>query len=69
MNWNKKRLPYETVTINDGLYEIISELPMDRVKDVTGLREHLKCSHAFKVNKKSTYIFCRLIQEPEWEEI
>lgn len=65
----RKQTNYPIHSINGNLYEVIAEYKIDSVKDVSGLRQHLDCTNAFKRNPTQTYIFCREIQEPQWEEI
>jgi len=60
------RLPIQK--INDNLYQIIAEYPIDRVKDSQGLKEWLKCDTIFRSNHTGLYLFCRIIPEVKEEE-
>jgi len=52
-------------SINDILYQIYAEYPIDRVKDVQGLKEWLGCENTFKHNQSGNYIFCSKIEEAQ----
>jgi hypothetical protein len=61
MRYPQYKIPIQK--INDSLYQIIAEYPIDRVKDVQGLKDWLGCDVAFKSNQNGTYIFCKKIEE------
>ena len=51
--------------INDRLYIIYAIYPIDRVRDVNGIKEWLGCDTAFKIKKKGQYWFCEEIEEAQ----
>lgn len=51
--------------INEDLYLIIAQWPMERVRDVQAVKEWLNCEYAFKTNNPPNYIFCRKIEEAQ----
>ena len=51
--------------INDDLFLIIAEWPIERIKDVSAVKEWLNCDFAFKKGNPPTYIFCRKIEEAQ----
>lgn len=51
--------------INNNLYQVISEVNIDSIKDVTGYKEHLGCDIVFKENSANKYLFCIKIEEVE----
>lgn len=51
--------------INDRLYIIYAIYPIDRVRDVNGIKKWLGCDTAFKVNQKGEYWFCEEIEEAQ----
>jgi hypothetical protein len=63
MRYSKKNRTLRS--INDILYQIYAEYPIDRVKDVQGLKQWLGCENAFKHNQSGTYIFCSKIEEAQ----
>ena len=62
-------LPYPLQKINNDLYEVIAEYPIINIKDPKPIKEWLGCDSVFKVNSKGNYIFCRLVEEPDWYDI
>jgi len=60
-------LKYPLQKIQDDLYEVIAEYPIQRIKDTHPIREWLECDSVFKVNKNGNYIFCRKIEEASLE--
>ena len=63
MRYLKNNRPLRS--INDTLYQIYAEYPIDRVKDVQGLKEWLGCENTFKSNQNGTYIFCSKVHEAQ----
>ena len=51
--------------INGSLYEIIADYSIERVTNVTHIREWLNCDTAFKVGHEGIYMFCNKIEEAE----
>jgi hypothetical protein len=51
--------------INDDLYLVIAQWPMERVIDVQLVKEWLNCDIAFKTGNPPSYIFCRKIEEAQ----
>ena len=51
--------------INEDLYLIVAEYPIDRIKDSQEVKKWLECETVFKSNKTNTYLFCNKIQEAE----
>jgi len=49
--------------INEELYLVVAEYPMDRVKNVTDVKIWLNCEYAFKSGPTGTYLFCNKIEE------
>jgi hypothetical protein len=49
--------------INNKLFQVIAEAPINIFNDVNGYRDYLKCDVVFKENKTEKYIFCREIEE------
>jgi hypothetical protein len=56
---------YPIQRINDKLYQVIAEYPLDSVRDVNGIKEWLECDVAFKSNHTNSYLFCRTIEDIE----
>lgn len=54
--------------INNILYQIISEVGISSVKDVSGYKEYLGCDIVFKENSANKYLFCIKIEEAVLEE-
>lgn len=63
MRYPQYKIPIQK--INDSLYQIIAEYPIDRVKDVQSIKEWLKCDTTFRNNQTGLYMFCRKIEEVE----
>jgi hypothetical protein len=63
MRYIKNNRPIRS--INENLYQIYAEYPIDRIKDVQGLKEWLGCETTFKSNQNGTYIFCSKIEEAQ----
>ena len=61
--------PYPIENVNGRLYEILAEYEIIRVKDARLIKEWVGADTAFKVNSKGVYIFCREIEDVQWEEI
>lgn len=57
------------VEINKNLYIVHAEYPMNKIKDTNLVRDWLGVEHVFKSHRDGTYIFCELIEEPEWKDI
>jgi len=57
-------IPFPIQKINDNLYQVVAEYPIERVPDVATIKEWLNCDCAFRT-KNATYIFCRTIEEAE----
>lgn len=55
--------------VNGNLYLIHAEYPYEKVKDVNGVKSWLGVDQVYKSHRHGTYIFCELIEEPEWENI
>lgn len=55
--------------INNELYLIHAEYPVNRIKDVNLVKEWLGVDQVFKSHRDGTYLFCELIKEPEWTDI
>ena len=55
MRYPQYKIPIQK--INDSLYQIIAEYPIDRVKDVHGIKEWLKCDTTFRNNQTGLYMF------------
>ena len=51
--------------INNELYLISAEIPVDKVGNVQDVKNYLECSTAFRNNRSGTYIFCNEIEEAE----
>lgn len=51
--------------INGSLYEIIADYPIERVSNVTQIKEWLDCDTAFKVGHEGIYMFCKKIDDAE----
>ncbi len=51
--------------INEDLYLIVAQWPMERVKDVQMIKDWLECEYAFKTGNPPTYLFCKKIEEAE----
>lgn len=51
--------------INNVPYILKAVYPIDRIKDASGLKQWLGCTHAFKVVKHGVYYFCDEIEEVE----
>ena len=49
--------------INDDLYLIVAEYPIDKVRDAVGIKHWLGCDNAFKSNQTGSYLFCNKIEE------
>lgn len=49
--------------INEELYLIVAEYPLDKVKDSQLLKQWLGCQVVFKSNQTGTYLFCNKIEE------
>lgn len=60
---------YPLEIINNIMYEILAEYPIERVLNINLIKEWLSADTAFKVNRRGVYIFCREVQDVEWEEI
>ena len=63
MKYIKNHRPLRS--INENLYQIYAEYPIDKVKDAQGLKEWLGCETTFKSNQNGTYIFCSKIEEAQ----
>lgn len=51
--------------INEELYLIVAEYPIDRIKDSQEVKKWLECETVFRSNQTNTYLFCNKIQEAE----
>lgn len=60
---------YPIRRINDKLYQVIAEYSFEVVKDVNSIKEWLECDVAFKSNQTNTYLFCRTIEDVNFESI
>jgi hypothetical protein len=60
---------YPIQKINDKLYQIVAEFAIERVVDAPAIKEWLNCDVAFKSIKTNSYLFCRTIEDIEWEDI
>ena len=49
--------------INEDLYLVVAEYPLDRVKNISDVKEWLNCEVAFKNGNTGTYLFCNKIEE------
>jgi hypothetical protein len=63
MRYIKNHRPIRS--IDENLYQIYAEYPIDKVKDAQGLKEWLGCETTFKSNQNGTYIFCSKIEEAQ----
>jgi hypothetical protein len=54
--------------IQDKLYQVSAEWPIERINNVTPIKEILECDSVFKT-RNGTYIFCKLIEDIEFEPI
>jgi hypothetical protein len=61
MRYPNYRLPIEK--INDNLYQIVAEWPIDRIRDPRGVKEWLGVEIAFKHAQRGVYLFCNKIEE------
>tara|TARA_Y100000992_G_scaffold137444_1_gene90999 strand:+ start:778 stop:1014 length:237 start_codon:yes stop_codon:yes gene_type:complete len=55
--------------INDKLYIIHAIIPIDRIRNVKGVKDWLGCNTAFKVAREGNYWFCDEIEEADWEYV
>lgn len=60
---------YPLEVINDKMYEILAEYPIERVLNAVLIKEWLGADTAFKVNRRGLYIFCREVHDVEWEVV
>lgn len=51
--------------INNNLYLLYAEIPIDKVMNVQDVKNYLGCDTAFRNNKTGTYIFGNEIEEAE----
>jgi len=49
--------------INNNLYQVISEVDINSIKDVSGYKEYLNCDIVFKENSANKYLFCIKIED------
>ena len=54
--------------INNTPYLVHAIIPIERVRDVKGIKEWLGCDTSFKVRNRD-YWFCEEIKEVDWEYI
>ena len=57
--------------INGNPYQVFAEIKIEQVEKVSvnDVKKYLGCDTAFKVAKHGVYMFCDLIEEPEWEYV
>jgi hypothetical protein len=56
---------YPIEKINNNLYQVLEEWPIEKIKDPQGVREWLRCDSAFKHNQRGVYLFCNKIEEAQ----
>lgn len=61
--------PYSLEVINGTMYEILAEYPITKVLNASLVKQWIGADTAFKVNRNGVYIFCREVQDIEWEDV
>jgi len=55
--------------INHTPYLVFANYPIQKIKDVSLVKEWLGCTTAFRSDKQGIFIFCDEVEEVQWENV